>query len=761
MKEELKNRIEGREPWLPEKWDGEAELVIVGYGGAGAMAAIAAKYAGADCIVLEKSKECDGGNTAVSGGHVHTACGVDVDEWLEICRHGSHGATPKEVLRGALTYAQETPEWLSRYGMNFIWTDEYGDGHRRPSEYQNGFVAGRAGITGPYLWDELHGCARKYGDTVHLNHWVNRLIQDPITKTVLGVKADTPEGERYYRAKKGVLLCCGGYENSRELQNNYSYPGVRFFPWGTPNNTGDAIIMGEAVGAKMWHMSSVESSSLGFMIPSQMADCSISTDATDGIRPYNYVIVDFNGKRFFKEDRTGAHAHDHHPGLNVDTHTYDYEHLPMFLIFDRNVFEAGPLWKGTGRAGIVNTYAGVWNERHPNDPLFDWGTDNERGLREGWIFKGETLEELASNIRAKRPCDTPSEEINGIPAENLKKTVERWNELCRKGEDSDFKRDPGHMLPIENGPYYAVELCFSCINTQGGPAKNAECQTLDPYGNVIPHLYNCGECGSFNGFLYVYGNILEALTTGWVAAQHALGVLETKEQASEKKAEDTKKQDAMDEAAVAEGKTCRFTGEYYESLEEAVEKANNHGGGTITLLADTVVSKDGTVPDMCFNSNFTIRSKKGGPAFRIYRGEKDRMEMMQVTEGTLRLIHVIVDGAADGGAHRAAIRLSDLGKIILRGTTICNNESDNEGGIENQGASAICCVGEKASLTLNSDCVIRDCTARKGAYAAVTSAGSVIVNNNVVMEGNKTERDGSANYADLTGDSLVKGAALG
>ena len=100
MREELKNRIEGREPWLPEKWDGEADLVIVGYGGAGAMAAIAAKYAGADCIVLEKSKECDGGNTAVSGGHVHTACGVDVDEWLEICRHGSHGRHRKRYFAG-------------------------------------------------------------------------------------------------------------------------------------------------------------------------------------------------------------------------------------------------------------------------------------------------------------------------------------------------------------------------------------------------------------------------------------------------------------------------------------------------------------------------------------------------------------------------------------------------------------------------------------------------------------------------------------
>ena len=302
-------------PWLPETWDAEADLVIVGYGGAGAMAAIAARHEGASCIVLEKSTECDGGNTAVSGGHVHTACGVDVEEWLEICRHGAHGATPVEILRGALNYAQDTPTWLEKYGMNFIWTDEYGDGHRRPSEYQNGFVAGRAGITGPYLWEELDACAKKYGVEVRLNHWVNRLIQNPITKEILGVKADTPDGEKYYHAEKGVILCCGGYENNVELQNNYSYPGVRFFPWGTPYNTGDAVIMGEAVGAKMWHMSSVESSSLGFMIPPQMADCSISTDATDGIKPYHYVIVDYHGNRFFKEDRTGAHAHDHHQSV--------------------------------------------------------------------------------------------------------------------------------------------------------------------------------------------------------------------------------------------------------------------------------------------------------------------------------------------------------------------------------------------------------------------------------------------------------------
>ena len=176
-----------------------------------------------------------------------------------------------ETYRPALEYAQDTPEWLKRYGMNFTWTDEYGDGHYRPSEYQNGFVAGRKGITGPYLWDELHECAQKYGVEVRLNHWVNKLFQDPFTKVVLGVKADTPEGEKYYRAEKGVILCCGGYENNVAMQNDYSYPGVRFFPWGTPHNTGDAVTMCEAIGARMWHMSSIESSSLGFMVPSIMA----------------------------------------------------------------------------------------------------------------------------------------------------------------------------------------------------------------------------------------------------------------------------------------------------------------------------------------------------------------------------------------------------------------------------------------------------------------------------------------------------------
>ena len=768
-------------PWLPERWDDETDVVVVGYGGAGAIAAIHTRYLGGSCIVLEKSSFADGGNTAVSGGHIHTACAVNVDEWLEICRHGSHGATPVETLRPALEHAQDTPLWLQEYGMNLIWTDEYNDGHRRPSEYQNGFVSGREKITGPYLFDELHETAtEKYGVDVRLSHRVLELIQNPLTKEILGVRAATPEGDKYFKARKAVLLCCGGYENSVGLQNNHNYPGVRFFPWGTPNNTGDGIRAAEAIGARIWHMASVESSSLGFMIPSQMANCSISTDATDGIRPYNYIIVDFDGNRFFKEDKTGAHAHDHHPGLDVNTRTFDYEHLPMFLVFDKHMFEAGPLWRGTGRAGIVNTYAGVWSERNPDNPVFDWGKDNQRGLKEGWIFKGDTIEELAANIKGERPCNTPSEAIRGISGENLRKSIQRWNELCANGEDTDFNRDPSHMLPInENeGPYYAVELCFSCINTQGGPAKNEFCQTLTPFDKVIPRLYNCGECGSFNGFLYTYGNILEALTTGRVAADHALkldawdspSARIPGQQKSEYDNELTPvpgglelkmvDKSAEEQAAIAEGKTCKFTGKYYASLEEAVDKANNHGGGTVILIADTVVSKNGHVPDMCFNSGFAIRSKKGGPRFRIYRGAQDKKEMLQITDGTLRLYDVILDGTCEGAAERAAIRVSDLGKAFLSNVIIENNHSNNANNVENQGASAICCVGDKTLLKLDSRSLIRNCKGSGSVLSAVVASGGKVINEGISFENNKTTRSGNPNYLDLTGTTNFEGEPI-
>ena len=493
--------------WMPETWTDEADLIVVGYGGAGALATIAGLYEGASVITLEKSSERDGGSTAASGGHVHTCVGVDVDEWYETYVHGSFGAgADEQTIRGYMEHCNETPEWLDKYGIEMNWLDETNDGHKRPEEYQGGYITGREGVTGMYLFEAIDEAATGLGADVRLSTRATKLVQNELA----------------FKAKKGVILACGGYENNPKIQYNYNNPGVRVFPWGTPNNTGDGFPMAQAAGADIWHMHALEHAALCYMKPSIEADCSISTDATDGITPYNYIIVDYNGDRFMKEDKTGAHDMDSKPGFDFSSKKCDYKHLPMFLIFDQTMFDAqNPLWHGTGRAGIINTYAGVWNYHHPDNLLLEW-TDNDQAMEKGWLFKGDTLEELAAAIQADRPCGDSSEAIDGIDAEELQSTVDHWNELCAAGEDPDFGRDPSHMLPLDNPPYYAIELGFSSINTQGGPVRNENCQTMDPYGNPIPRLYNAGEFGSYNAFVYDIGNILEALTTGRVAAQHAV-----------------------------------------------------------------------------------------------------------------------------------------------------------------------------------------------------------------------------------------------
>ncbi|WP_417142256.1 FAD-dependent oxidoreductase [Raoultibacter massiliensis] len=514
---------EASQDWMPERWDDEADLIIVGYGGAGALAAIAGLHEGASCIVLEKSAERDGGSTGCSGGHMHTCVGVDVDEWAKTYVHGSFGAgASEEVIRGYMAHANETPEWMETFGIDITWADESNDGHKRPKDYQGGYIAGRDGIVGMYLFEALDEAAEEYGVDVRLSTPAKRLIQNPLTKEIIGVVAEDGNGQTLnFKANKAVIMACGGYENNPQIQYSYNNPGVRVFPWGTPHNTGDGIPMVQAVGANIWHMHALEHAALCYMLPSIEANCSISTDATDGITPYNYCIVDYNGNRFMKEDKTGAHDMDHKPGFDFDGKACDYLHLPMFLVFDQTMYDAKPLWEGSGRAGIINTYAGVWNYNHPDEPIIEWGT-NDNAVEKGWIFKGETIEELAKNIKAERPCHDESEAINGIDGAALAATIEKYNSYCEAGKDPDFNRDAKHMLPLNNPPYYAIELGYSSINTQGGPERNENCQAMDPFGEPIPRLYSTGEFGSYNAFVYDIGNILEAITTGRVAAQHAV-----------------------------------------------------------------------------------------------------------------------------------------------------------------------------------------------------------------------------------------------
>ncbi|MEA2777843.1 MAG: hypothetical protein QOF90_3249, partial [Acetobacteraceae bacterium] len=169
---------------------------------------------------------------------------------------------------------------------------------------------------------------------------------------------------------------------------------------------------------------------------------------------------------------------------------------PMFLIFDHTMFCSGPLYDKNPSHGwtqIVERY--------------QWSEDNSAELAKGWIKRADSLSALASII--------------GLDPATLVETVGGWNHFCDARHDADFGRTL-MMAPIGGGPFYAIELSPSMLNTQGGPRRNEKGQIVRPDGTPIARLYSSGELGSIYSYLYQgTGNIGECLAFGRVSGRNA------------------------------------------------------------------------------------------------------------------------------------------------------------------------------------------------------------------------------------------------
>ena len=136
---------------------------------------------------------------------------------------------------------------------------------------------------------------------------------------------------------------------------------------------------------------------------------------------------------------------------------------------------------------------------------YSWSGDNSVELEKGWIKRGKTVADLASNI--------------GLDPTTLEATVGHWNKDSGSGIDTEFGRTL-MLSPLSEGPYYAVELSPSMLNTQGGPRRNNKAQIVKPDGTPIPRLYSAGELGSIYSYLYQgTGNIGECLAFGRIAGR--------------------------------------------------------------------------------------------------------------------------------------------------------------------------------------------------------------------------------------------------
>ncbi len=480
------------------KWDREADVVVVGYGSAGAATAITAHDAGANVLIIEKAPEGEeGGNSRVSG-----------QGWLNPTPV-NEAITLLNALCGAYTVPQEMAQvWADEMGRNNDWVKVLGG---KPTPYRKG----REGADFPELRgvDSINAFHHDdgSGERGHETLWKLlkasvdakhievlsatpgvELIQSRQTGEIIGVIGERKGNPFYIKAKRAVVLTCGGFENNQEMIRNF-LPNLPYcYPWGTPYNTGDGIKMAMTVGADLWHMNNIVGPFYGLKVPDFPSALTLTPLGFANECPGGMIITGADGKRFTDE----KHRNTHGKVKTAGQWTQAPAPCPMFMIFDNTMFSAGPLYnKNLGHG---------WNQRFKR---CDWSEDNSAELAKGWIKKAHTIAGLADKI--------------GLEPKILEDTVARWNALCAAGKDTDFGRTRG-LSPIKSVPYYAIELSPVFMNTQGGPRHNSRGQILRPNGTPIHRLYSAGELGSIHSFLYQGGgNLGECLAFGRLSGLNA------------------------------------------------------------------------------------------------------------------------------------------------------------------------------------------------------------------------------------------------
>ena len=496
-------------------WDEEYDVIVVGAGLAGNAAAltVALEGDGATCLLLEKSDiELGGGNSQFSAGMVLWT--KDVENFTEYLKElrGDMNNTPDEVLAAYAEGVGENLDWIRSLpnfkeemisisekfepGTGSSCYPEYGE---MPHAYSLGNLRFNRDNENElthairFIHYDLMECADRV--TQKISAPMTALIQDPATKQILGLTYEFEGATVYAKANKGVIMCCGGFENNEQMRADY-LSGATARPVASQTNDGDGITACAKVGADMWHMNSCA----GFW-----TTISLIEGAGTAMRMSKKlgITVAINGRRFYM-DQDGDVVVDWDAMEEGDLTTHvgsrhghmqfggEWPHLPMpkdtWFICDASAYDE-----------MVNGKEGKGGMSY--DPI-------ESG---GYGYTADTLEGLAEQA--------------GMPAEELVKTVEQWNECCANGEDVYFHRPAASLRAIEEPPFYALHCSATMLNTDGGPRRSPKGEILDLDGEPIPGLYSAGEFGSIWCNMYNGGgNLGECLAFGRISARNCLGI---------------------------------------------------------------------------------------------------------------------------------------------------------------------------------------------------------------------------------------------
>ena len=477
----------------------EADVVVVGAGGAGMTAAITAAAEGKSVVILESQSMVGGNSVRATGGmnagktvyqdenefgesagvektlktaaekyadnETITALAKTVSEqWAAYQANptgyfdsvelmeldtmiGGKGINDPELVETLCANSADAIDWLDEHGITLHNVSSFGGASvkriHRPVNAE-----GKTVSVGSYMIPLLEENCKKAGVQILLNTTANEILTDA-NGAAAGIKATGSTGETVTVNAKAVVLTTGGFGANLDMVVKYKPELKGFMTTNAAGIQGQGIEMAQAIGAATVDMDQIQ------IHPT--VEANTAALITEGLRGDGAVLINEEGKRFIDEVGT----RDVVSAAEIaQTGSYSW------LVVDQAMVDA---------SSVIQGY-----------------------IKKGYTVTGATYEELG--------------EAMGVDAAAFAETMEKWNGYVEAKNDPDFGRT-SFANPLNTAPYYAVKVTAGVHHTMGGLKINANTEVLNEKGEVIPGLFAAGEVtGGVHGANRLGGNAVADFT---------------------------------------------------------------------------------------------------------------------------------------------------------------------------------------------------------------------------------------------------------
>ena len=485
----------------------DADVVVVGAGGAGMTAAITAAAEGKSVVILESQSMVGGNSVRATGGmnagktvyqdenefgesagvektlktaaekyadnETITALAKTVSEqWAAYQANptgyfdsvelmeldtmiGGKGINDPELVETLCANSADAIDWLDEHGITLHNVSSFGGASvkriHRPVNAE-----GKTVSVGSYMIPLLEENCEKAGVKMMLDTTATEILTDA-NGAAVGVKATGASGETVTVNAKAVVLATGGFGANLDMVVKYKPELKGFMTTNAPGIQGQGIEMAQAIGAATVDMDQIQ------IHPT--VEANTAALITEGLRGDGAVLINAEGKRFIDEVGT----RDVVSAAEIaQTGSYSW------LVVDQAMADA---------SSVIQGY-----------------------IKKGYTVTGATYEELGKAM--------------GVDAAAFAETMEKWNGYVEAKNDPDFGRT-SFANPLNTAPYYAVKVTAGVHHTMGGLKINANTEVLNEKGEVIPGLFAAGEVtGGVHGANRLGGNaVTEIIVSGRTAAQ--------------------------------------------------------------------------------------------------------------------------------------------------------------------------------------------------------------------------------------------------